>query len=158
MPPPCTVCSNSTVRRLVDAELEAGVSGAGISRNLARAGMTLTADVINRHKLHYKPEETRSPGERKRDFAVYVRNRTQDAVEALPVPEDGGLDPILHKDLQAALNSGLKAQAILDKREVVKAKQSGGEIGLALLRWLEGGTMPQLTAGTVIEGTSVEVD
>jgi hypothetical protein len=48
--PCCTICANPSVQKVVDGYLEAGVSGAGISRSLSELGQTVSAKVILRHK------------------------------------------------------------------------------------------------------------
>ena len=57
---------------MVDGELAEGVTAEGISRNLAAAGASVSADVIRRHRRHYEPPIERPAGTRKRDFAIYV--------------------------------------------------------------------------------------
>lgn len=162
----CTICKEPGVRKVVDGYLEDNMTGAGISRALGRlfpgSSSVPSSDVINRHRQHYKPEPTRAPRERKRDFAAYMRDRIQTAVEQIePVTaEDGSVvDPILRVDLQPALNTGLKAQAVLDKREQVAKKQTQAEVLLGLLAALRGEGRPvaQLEDGMTIEGTAREV-
>ena len=114
--------------------------------------MSLTPDVINRHKLHYEPPIERVAGTRKRDFALLVRDKAIDQFEK------GDLD-LTDKDSVPGINAGIKAQSVLDRREVQKAKQQTGDAVLSLIAWLEGGVIPrQLESGDVVDGEAVEVN
>ena len=143
---PCSICTRPGLRKVIDGDLNEGVTGAGISRALASLGLTVTPDVINRHKTHYAPPEVRLKGTRKHDFAVKVRDRMSTAVDAIQpfTSEDGEtiIDPILNKDFAPALGVGLKAQAIIDRREQTMKKQTGAEVLIALLRSLRGEATP----------------
>ena len=158
----CTVCKNPGVRKVVDGYLEEGVSGAGTSRALADLGLSVSSDVINQHKRHYAPPPERPKGTLKRDFAIYMRDRIQTAVEAIePETDENGktYDPVLSKHLQPAIASGLKAEAQIEKREQAVKKQTQADVLLALLASLrgEGRPMLQLEDPNVIEGTAREV-
>lgn len=148
----CTVCANVGVRKVVDGYLEDRVTGAGISRSLADLGLTLSPDVINRHKTHYAPPPERPKGTRKADFAAIVRDKAAEQFE-------GGELDLSEKDHVAGINAGLKAQAILDKREQVGKKQTQAETLVALLAALRGGGVPlALDDGMTIDGEAVEVE
>lgn len=149
----CTVCAEVGVRKIIDGYLEEGVTGAGISRSLAKLGLNVSPEVVNRHKTHYAPPETREKGTRKKDFAVMVRDK------ALETFEEGKLD-LADKDHAPGINAGLKAQAILDKREQQKVLPAAGGILLELLaRWNGTPAAPlQIEDGNTIEGDFSEVD
>ena len=132
------------------------LSAAALSRQAGDLGMDLTADRILTHRKHR--EEERPVGEgiakRKSDFAALVRER---AVEQFA---NGELDLTL-KDHAAGINAGLKAQAILDKREATQKKHTQADALVALLAALRGeGYRPValLEDPNVIEGQAVEVD
>jgi len=150
---PCTVCKNPGVRKVVDGYLEEGTTGAGVSRALADLGLNLSPEVINRHKTHYEPPKERQKGTRKADFAVIIRDKAIEQVQS------GELD-LTDKDQVAGINAGLKAQAILDKREVFKAKAGTAELAWALLGIFGQQTPPpaQLDDGMTVEGTFEEVE
>ena len=148
----CSVCKNPGVRKVVDGYLEEAVTGVGISRALGDLGLALSPEVINRHKTHYAPPVVREKGTRKADFAVIVRDK------AITQFESGELD-LRDKDLAPGITAGLKAQAILHKREVTRAKSGTAELAWALLG-IFGQQTPllQLDDGLTIEGETVEVD
>lgn len=158
----CSVCSAGiSIARYVDAS--ADLTAAALSRQAATVGMDLSADRILTHRAHRKAEEPAGVAKTKRDFAALMRDRIADAVEKIEpvVAEDGTeYDPILHKDLQPAIASGLKAQAIIDKREQVKGGKGNAELAFAIIAMLTGGTPPPVAAlddGNTIEGTAVDV-
>jgi hypothetical protein len=159
----CSICkAGISVARYVDAS--ADLSAAALSRQAAAVGMDLSTDRIATHRKHRAEEEPARIAKNGKDFAVLMRDRIADAVEQLKPEEreDGsqGLDPILMKDLQPAINSGLKAQAILDSREKAAAKKGNAELAFAIIAMLtgHGGPVPALEDGMTIEGTAVEVD
>ena len=152
MSPRCTVCENPTIRRMIDDSLEEGVSGAGISRHLEGVGCDVSAEIINRHKLHYRPEPERPVGTRKRDFAVMVRDKAADLLE-------NGELYLTDKDKVPGINAGLKAQSVIDRREVVAKKQTKADVLIALLAALRGESIPaQIGPGVIIEGEAIEID
>lgn len=153
MPPLCSVCKNPGVRKVVDGYLEESVTVAGIHRALGELGLNLSADVLSRHRTHYEPPATRQKGTRKADFAVIIRDKAIEQVQS------GELD-LTDKDQVAGINAGLKAQAILDKREVFKAKAGTAELAWALLGIFGQQTPPppQLDDGRTVEGTFEEVE
>jgi hypothetical protein len=149
----CSICANPLARKTIDGGLDEGMTAAGISRMLEGIGATVSQDVINRHRKHYRDGQPERPkGTSKTDFAIVVRDRAADMFES----ED--LD-LRNKDHVAGINSGLKAQAILDAREKVKAKQGNAELAFAIIGMLTGQAPPaQLEDGNTIEGEAVEVD
>lgn len=154
MSPRCTVCANPILRKAVDGALGEKMSGAGISRYLEQMGASVSVDIINRHKQHYAPDLERPKGTRKHDFAVLVRDRAAEQFEA------GQLD-LSDKGTVAGIGAGLKAQAILDKREAVKQKIGGAELARAIIEMLSGSgpqTPLALDDGMTIDGEAVEVD
>ena len=157
----CSVCANPGLRKVIDGNLEDGVTGTGVSRSLASLGLNVSADIVNSHRQHYKPEPERAKGERKRDFAVYMRDRVTTAFEnVLPETLDDGTlgpDPILHNKFAPAINVGLKAQAILDKREQTQKRHTQSEALVALLSALRGEGRPiaLIDDPMVIDGTAV---
>lgn len=111
----------------------------------------MSADVISKHDGHrVKGVDPRIKAP-KRDAAILIKNRILDAVEKGDQSENG-LD-ILDKDLQSALSTALKAQAIEDKRETKKVTQNFWvELGAGLFQ--ERHLLPE---GDVIEGVAHEV-
>jgi hypothetical protein len=144
---------------MIDASLDEGMTAAGISRQLEGIGATVTAEVIARHRKHYQDGRPIVPkGTRKSDLAILVRDKVMDRVDT----NDGDMleAMLFSKEGQGALNVGLKAQAILDGREKIKAKTGQTLELLAGLRAiLTGGIVPlQIEDGMTIEGEAVEVD
>jgi len=171
---PCTICANTTLRGTIDRSLELNITAAGISRQLAEFGATVSPEVINRHKQHYVPVVSKEQRQTKRDAAAIIKGRVLDALDAridrvgqwvgegadrvwLPASD------ILDKDLQPALNTALGAQKIEDAREKVKSKQGNAELAFAILRMLSGDSFPvtltnqQLEDGITIEGYAEEI-
>ena len=148
----CSVCSNPILRKMIDSSLEDGVSGAGVSRYLAEAGATVSAETVNRHKLHYAPPAERPKGTRKLDFAAIVRDKAAEQFES------GELD-LSDKNLVPGITAGLKAQAIMDGREKMKSKQANAQLAFAIIQMLSGAVEPlQLDDGLTVEGEYEELD
>lgn len=146
-PAGCKVCSDPIFKRVVDEELAKGISFTGLSRMMTMRGFPVTAGTLSRHKDHqaeyqgFNPETAEfdvpspkpQPRIPKRDASIYIKNRLLDALEGVQDGEPGRWEDvdgervyfppspgILSKDLQPALNTALKAQAIEDKREAKK--------------------------------------
>lgn len=150
----CSICKNPLARNMIDARLDDGVSAVGISRELEGIGATVTAEVISRHRRHYRDGKPERPkGTRHRDFAVMVRER---AVEQF---ENEELD-LANKDHAPGIKAGLQAQSILDKREQNKSKNAMAELGRGLLAMMLGQAAPTalLPDPNTIEGEAVEVE
>lgn len=154
--PRCLICKNEGLLLFVNALLDKGLSNRGVSAAIEAADGKLDPDVVARHRNgHYTaPVEAPKTQPTKRDLAILVRDKAYEAIE--------GRDPEallwLGKEFAPLINSGLRAEAILDKREAVKAKQSGGALLLdALKALLLGPPAAQLEDGKTVEGEFVEV-
>lgn len=159
----CSICkAGVSIARYVDASPD--LSAAALSRQAAAVGMDLSAERILTHRKHRAEEEPARIAKTGKDFAALMRDRIADAVEQIKPKEkeDGtvGLDPILHKDFQPAIQSGLKAQAIIDNREKAAAKKGNAELAFAIIAMLSGRGTPvaELEDGMTVEGEAVEVD
>jgi hypothetical protein len=148
----CLICQNPSLRSYVDGGLNKGVSNAGIAAGLAAAGGTLDPDVIGRHKNNHwtKPEEPGAPKPTKRDLAIMLRDQVIERIEA------GDVD-ILDKEVAPGLGVGLKAQALLDKREQTERKLglAAGYLGLQLFLQGLGDERPEpvmIEDGLTVEG------
>lgn len=109
------------------------------------------------------PPETRAG---KRDAAEIIKNRVLDALANISESEGEWIDgadgerhfirgsSILSKDLQPALGTALKAQALEDKREATK---KGSVTFVLQLAAAMGERMALLTGGEVIEGEATEI-
>ena len=115
--------------------------------------MDLSSDRILNHRKHRADEGYVAPARTKKDLAVLVRDRVLEQVE------DESMD-IMDPRAQAAIGSGLKAQALLDKREQQQKKHTQADALVALLGALRGEsyTPPMLDDGMTIEGEAHEVD
>ncbi len=166
----CTICDNPVRAQIVNPLLDQKMTSVGIERYAAEAGIKITADVINRHKKHYKAEYVRPPGTSKRDAAIIIKNRVLDALERVEdrpgqwigEGEDRTWVPgssILDKDLQPALRTALDAQKTEDAREKAKQGKGTAELAFAIIAMLEGRPpMLALDDGMTIDGEAVEVD
>lgn len=150
----CKVCDDKAARLTIDAYLEQGLTYTTIARSLTLRGFDVSDVTISNHNKHRSPSVDPRIKAPKRDAAIIVKNKVLDALEAM---EEGD---ILDKDLQPALNTALKAQAIEDKREAVKAKTTSADMARAILAALTGAGVPtpQLEDGKTIEGEFEEVD
>jgi hypothetical protein len=147
----CKICDDKAVCRVVDEELERGLTYTAIARMMTLRGFKVTAVTIGRHNRHRTPTVLPEIARKKRDFAIMVRERAADMLEA------GQLD-LADKDKVPGINAGLKAQAIIDKKEVQRQKQSAADVLIALLGALRGEPPLQLESGDVIDGTAVEIE
>jgi hypothetical protein len=142
----------------VDDSLNRGLSNVGISAAIAELGGTLDRLVIARHKENHwtKPVNPDAPRPTMRDLAITMRDKVLEAVE----PMDAEALLYMGKDLAPMIGQGLKAQAILDKREQATKKNTQADILLSLLAALrgEGRPMLQIEDGTVVDGVAVALD
>lgn len=106
---------------------------AALSRQADSLGMDLSAQRIGTHREHRAAETPVGAGiaKQQKDFAVLVREK---AIQQL---ENGEID-LSDKDTVAGINAGLKAQALIDKREQGQKKQTQAEALVALLAALRG--------------------
>jgi hypothetical protein len=127
----CSVCKTPALSKFVDASAE--LTAAALSRQAIDMGMDLSPERILTHRKHREEETPIGAGvaKRKSDFAVLVRER---AVEQFT---NGELD-LADKDHAAGINAGLKAQALLDKREATNKKNTQADMLVALLGALRG--------------------
>lgn len=147
---PCSVCAKSALAKFVDGSPD--LSAAALSRQAEQIGMDLSADRILNHRAHRAPLEDLKPAKTKRDFAILVRDKAAEQFEL-------GALSLTDKEMVPGISAGLKAQAVIDKREQVAKKQSGEDVLLALLDALRGGRRPEpvlLEDPTIIEGTFTE--
>lgn len=116
--------------------------------------MDLSADRILTHRKHRADEGYVAPAKTRRDFATLVQERAAEQFEA------GELD-LANKEHAAGIGAGLKAQAIIDKRELAQKKHTQAEALVALLAALRGeghGPVALIEDGMTIEGEAHEVD
>lgn len=143
----------------MDGALNRGLSNRGIAAGLAAAGGSLDPDTVGRHKnAHWvKPLEPDAPRPTGRDLAIMVRDKVADSIE--PMSGEGIL--LMGKEIAPALNAGLKAQAMLDKREQANKKLGIAAGALSLQMWLAGlgetPAPPELDDGNTIDGSWEEV-
>lgn len=155
----CRICGVPALRDYVDSALNKGLSNRAISAGIEAVGGTLDPDIVARHKkAHWTaPVREGAPTPTKRDLAIMVQEKVADALEDMP--GEGIL--LMGKELAPAINAGLKAQAMLDKREAVNKKLGIAAGALSLQMWLAGlGSAPpppELDDGNTIEGEAVEV-
>lgn len=161
----CKICDDKVARRAVDEELSKGMSYAAVARLMTLRGFPVTDKTVSDHRQHSVPLPPPGVVSRKRDAAILLLDRMVSAVESLPVPPDGGPDPILDKHLQPALQTALKAQSLIDRRE---ARTDDRKVAFQLQVLLAGGPAgllapPELIDSDtddddlVIEGEAVEV-
>lgn len=161
----CKVCDDKIARRAIDEELSKGLSYAAIARLMTLRGWPVTDKTVGDHRQHAVPLPPPGVATRKRDAAIMLLDRMVSAVESLPEPPEGERDPILDRHLQPALQTALKAQALVDRRE---ARTDDRKAAFQLQVLLAGGPAgllapPDLVDASeddenVIEGEAVEVD
>jgi len=149
----------------VDEELSKGSTGAYIARLMTARGFPVGPDTVLTHKQHWVPIAPPGVAKRKNDAATFLLDRVIRAVENLPEPIEGERDPILDKHLQPALQTALKAQTIVDRRE---ARTDDKKAAFQISVLLAGGPAgllapPDLTDKDadddfIIEGEATEVD
>lgn len=148
---PCSVCSKPALAKFVDSSPD--LTAAALSRQAEQIGMALSAERILNHRKHAQAHDHLKPAKTKRDFAVLVQEK---AIEQL---ESGELD-LRDKDSVPGVNAGLKAQAILDKREDRNKRNTQSEALVALLAALRGDPYEPLMLddGMTIDGEAIELD
>ena len=170
----CLICNNDALLGYVNSGLDKGLSNRAIVAGLAAAGGKLDPEVVGRHKNNHwtKPKDPEAPQPTKRDLAIILRDKVADAIVALPenrppvYDDDGkllepGSLPILDDGVVKAASMGLKAQAILDKRQVEKNKLGLAAGALGFQMYLAGlgreTDPPELDDGMTIDGDAIEV-
>jgi hypothetical protein len=178
--PNCKICRAPNRRRLVEADWADGISAEGIARTMREAGWPLSSATVLKHlKEHTPGAATREPVKAgKRDAAIFLQNRLMDEIERREelvlieeettgekVPDHRRLD-ILDKDLQPALATILRAQALINTREKAKGPRAG--MMLLMLGVSPDGLGPgalaplELSSGEedddIIDGEAIEVD
>lgn len=159
MPARCRICATPALRDYVDSALNKGLTNAGIAAGMEAMGGSIQPETIGRHKSKHwtKPVRADAPRPTKRDLAVMVRDKVADAVEDMP----GEAILLMGKELGPAINAGLKAEAMIDKREVANKKLGIAAGALSLQMWLAGlhNAQPpaELDDGNTIEVEAVEV-
>lgn len=142
------------------------MTATGISRYAQDAGLALTAEVVNRHKRHYKDgRPVVPPGARKRDAAIIIKERVLDALDKVEEEErQSGNETgawVLNKDLQPALRTALAAQNTEDTREKSRATKGTAEVAFAIIAMLRGDATPQPMAiddGMTLDGEYEELN
>lgn len=136
--------------KFVDASPD--LSASALSRQAGSLGIDLTTDRISTHRKHREAERPVGEGiaKQKRDFAVLVQEK---AVQQL---ESGELD-LMDKNAVPGINAGLKAQAIIDKRELGVKKHAASEMLVALLSALRGESPVRELEPPTIEGQYIDV-
>jgi len=179
----CVICKAGERARLIEADWASGMSAKGIAIRMTEAGWPITGPtVLNHLKKHVPLAATRQNtpvGMSRRDTTVFIQDRILGEIELRErafrtALEEAGDDEdaikevmrhrpnILDKDLQPALNTALKAEAIIVKREDNTAKRKidlfqlmlGGADG-------KGALAPQALIGAgddAIEGEFTEED
>lgn len=155
----CMICDDKIACRAIDEELAKGLSGEALARLMTLRGFSVTAPTILSHAKHRVPIPPPGVAKKKRDLALLVRDKVAERIENAE-GDDEAMDSLLFsKGGQGAISVGLKAEAIIDKREArVDDKQT--VLKLALL--LAGGGQllapPELIEdGMTIEGEAREV-
>ena len=150
------ICDDKVACRAIDEELERGMTGAALARLMTLRGFEVTAPTVLQHAKHRQPIAPPGVATRKRDLALLVRDKAYTMAENMPD------ELFADKGVQGALTVGLRAEALLDKREA-RTDDRKSVIQLAIL--LAGGPAgllapPELTSGDddIIEGTAEEVD
>jgi hypothetical protein len=136
--PNCVICRAPERARLIEADWAGGLSATAIAATMTEAGWPITAATVLSHlKKHVPYAATRQnvpAGLSRRDTTVFIQTRILDEVELrekafrMALEEAGDNEEaikeamrnrpnILDKDIQPALNTALKAEAIIVKRE-----------------------------------------
>ena len=166
----CKICDDKAVCLTADRYLDQGVSASLIARTLTLGGWPVTAPTVGKHKAHYTRGVNPDLKPSRRDAAIIIKGRILDALEEVEERPGTWMDDdeghrvyvkggsILDKDLQPALGTALKAQALEDRREAAKSKGGAVQVLTALLAALRGEQVPLLEDGNTIEGDFSEVD
>jgi hypothetical protein len=152
LPKPCSVCAIPALAKFADANTE--LSASGLSKQAETAGMNLSADRIQTHRKHRADEGYLAASTTKKDLAILIRDKVAMRVET----EDFD---VLDRNVAAGLGAGLKAQALIDKRDAREKKMTQAEGFLAILSALRGeghGPTVLLEDPNVIDGVAVEID
>jgi hypothetical protein len=146
----CKVCDDIALKGGVDELLEGKAPYTQIARRMTARGFPVSADIVSSHDKHRHEYPTKSQTTiERRDVAAIIRDKMTQTIVAMN-PGD-----MFEKDLQPALGTALKAQAIIDKRETKKPQQNffielymGQRVGPAAL----------LDDPNVIDGEATEVE
>lgn len=155
----CRICGVPALRDYVDSALNKGLTLAAVAAGIEAMGGNITTETIGRHKTRHwvKPVREDAPRPTNRDLAIMVRDKVADAVEDMP----GEAILLMGKELAPAINAGLKAEQIIDRRAAVNKKLGIAAGALSLQMWLAGlhNAPPpaELDDGNTIEGEAVEV-
>lgn len=175
--PDCKVCRAPNRRRLIEADWADGMTAAGISKVMKDAGWPISAETILKHlKEHVEGAAVRLPPTiSKRDASILIKDAILDRLEELQAGgtrqvlvkgPDGGMEvqelefDIMDKDLQAALGTALKAEAIQVKKDDNQTKRKidlfqlmlGGADGKGMLA-----PMDLIEDGNTVEGEFADV-
>lgn len=150
----CKVCDDKAAALTIDRYLEQDLNYSTIARSLTLGGFPVSAPTISAHDKHRAPSVDPRIGAGKRDAAKIIKGKVLDALEKVGEAEDNDGTFILNAQLQPALATALKAQAIEDKREQTKAN-AGVTFVLQLAAAL--GERLALPDPNVVEGHAVEV-
>lgn len=157
----CKVCDDKLACRAVDEELEKGLSGAALARLMTLRGFEVSAQTILEHNKHRQPMATPGVAKTRKDLATLVRDKVLAKVES------GDADDFMlfSKPGQGAISVGLKAEALIDKREArtddkkavfqLAVLLAGGPAGLLAPPALTDGNEPE---DEVYEGEAVVLD
>jgi hypothetical protein len=160
----CKICDDKAACLTIDRYLDQHINYATISRALTLADWPVSAGTVSDHDKHRVKGVNPEIRAGKRDAAIIIKDRVLDALALVPESDGQWIDgadgerhfipggSILDKNLQPALNTALKAQALEDKREQKKVVQNF---------WVQLYTGQQspalLSDGTMIEGEATEV-
>lgn len=148
----CKVCDDKLACRAIDEELEKGMTGAAVARLMTLRGFEVSAQTILEHNKHRRPIAPPGVAKTKRDLATLVRDKVIAKVEAAGDGEE--LEAILFsKGGQGALTVGLKAEALIDKRDA-RTDDKKAVLQLAIL--LAGGPAGLLAPPALTDGEEPE--
>jgi len=156
----CTICANPMLAGLVNPLIDQRMFATSISSYANDAGISVSPEVINRHKQHYVAnKQLKAPdGVGPRDAATIIKKRILDALDNSPCYEGEG---ILNKDVQPALRTALAAQKTEDERERAKTQKGTAELAFAIIAMITGSApqdVPLIDDGMTFEGDFEELD